>query len=234
MPASLPGSTLVQNQANPTLGQFVLFDPLSGPKGSPLDAVTFSGAYDAQRLPVKVAAPGNCSTGMLSTGIGIGANHVINVNASVSPATPPWAIFRAKFDDNHIPGERTTVYAAPPPPGVVVTDVVDSKVMYIGGGKSAIVAGTGPNGNGYPASWNVSSPVPYVAGIALVGAGNGGSRDGGAGPAFTGFPLKMVTAVGAVANGADIEVGFANRSGVAMVATESAFGSAGAQLAAPA
>ena len=37
MPASLPGDTLANNLANPTLGRMVTFDLLSGPKGSPLD-----------------------------------------------------------------------------------------------------------------------------------------------------------------------------------------------------
>ena len=31
MPASLPGSTIAQNQGNPTLGKLVTFDALSGP-----------------------------------------------------------------------------------------------------------------------------------------------------------------------------------------------------------
>jgi hypothetical protein len=154
----------------------------------------------------------------LSTGIGMSAGHLIG---PVAPAS----IYAAGFDDNHIPGEKTTVYAVPPPPGIVVTDIVDSTRMYIGGGRAVMVG---------PATLGVSTPTPYTAGVALVGAGNGGSRDGGAGPVFTGFPMKMVTAAGAVANGADIEVGFANRSGIAMVTGQSALGSAGAALAAPA
>jgi hypothetical protein len=44
----------------------------------------------------------------------------------------------------------------------------------------------------------------------------------------------MVTATGAVANGAAIEAGWINRSGVAMVADQSAFGSSNAASAAPA
>jgi hypothetical protein len=113
-------------------------------------------------------------------------------------------------------------YAAPPPPGVVSTNTINSARMYIGGGKcTATVQGIAP-------------VVPYTAGIAICGAGNGGSRDGGAGPTvFTGFPLKMVTAVGSVANGVDIETGFKNRSGVTMVSGQSAHGSADANLAAP-
>jgi glyoxylate carboligase len=77
-------------------------------------------------------------------------------------------------------------------------------------------------------------PSHYTAGVAIAGAGNGGSRDGGAGPAFTGFPMKMVTAAGAVAIGAVVEAGFVNRANRALVANESVFGSDIAALAAPA
>ena len=185
MPAYLPGATNAQNEANPSQGQFVCFDALSGPKGSPFDK--------------------GVGTGALSTGIGVGANHVINVCAGTSPATAAQAIKNAGFTDDAGEGSGA-----------------DSTKVYIGGGKS------GANVNG------IAPAVPYVAGFAICGAGNGGSRDGGAGPAFTGFTGKMVTATGAVANGAAIEAGFVNRSGVAMVATDSAFGSAIAANAAPA
>ena len=37
MPASLPGSTLAQNLANPSAGLNINHDLLSGPKGSPFD-----------------------------------------------------------------------------------------------------------------------------------------------------------------------------------------------------
>ncbi len=82
--------------------------------------------------------------------------------------------------------------------------------MYIGGGKSDATG----------------APVPYTAGFGLGMAGNGGSRDAGAGPAFQGFRIKTVTATGAVANGAAVETGFTNRSGVALVTGQSVFGSA--------
>jgi hypothetical protein len=65
-------------------------------------------------------------------------------------------------------------------------------------------------------------------------AGNVGSRDAGAGPAYTGFSTKMVTATGAVANGAAVEAGFTNRSGVALVTGQSVFGSSTAASAVPA
>ena len=59
----------------------------------------------------------------------------------------------------------------------------------------------------------------------IFGAGNGGSRDGGVGPAHTGFPMKMVTATAETANGAGIVVGFRNRTGLTMPIGTSAFGS---------
>jgi hypothetical protein len=207
MPASLPGSTVAQNKANPTLGKFVLFDALSGPKGSPLDVRIITGYDPVTRMPIYAndAANQNPSTGALSTGIGFGAQPIINVNAGLNPATPVNAIKKAGFDDDEGP-----------------TPGANSTIAYIGGGRS------NANVNG------VAATNPYVAGFQISGAGEGGSRDGGAGPAFTGFPIKMVTATGAVAPGAAIEAGFVNRTGIAMVATESAHGSDAAAQAAPA
>lgn len=206
MAASLPGSTDAQNAANPSLGAFVIFDPLSGPKGSPLGGRTL--AWDSDNHPVYTADATNLSTGALSTGIGIGDTSVIG-------PTAPASIFAAGFNDNDIPGEVPT-YAAAPPPGVVASSAINSTRMYLGGGRS--------NADG--------TPNPYTAGIALAGAGNGGSRDGGTGPAFTGFFMKMVTATGTVANGAAIETGFTNRSGVSLASGQSCFGSSTAALAA--
>ena len=221
MPAALPGSTNTQNLANPSLGSFVIFDPISGPKGSPLDARTF-GAWDAvTRLPALTASAGvqAISTGALQTGIGLGENDIIGLNPN-SP-TAPQAIFRAGFDDNLIPGEKTATWSAGGPPPVVATQAVDSTMMYIGGGKcTANVGGIAP-------------PVPYTAGIQLLGAGNGGSRDAGAGPAFTGFGMKMVTAAATIAVGAVVEAGFVNRANRSIVTGESIFGSATAASAAP-
>jgi hypothetical protein len=97
--------------------------------------------------------------------------------------------------------------------------------MYAGGGRT--VASTALKGVPFP-------PNPYTAGFGIGAAGNGGSRDAGAGPAFTGFPAKMVTATGAVATGAAIEAGFLNRTGVALVTGQSAFGSSNTASAAPA
>jgi hypothetical protein len=196
---------------NPSNGKFVLMSPFSGPKGSPFDARLISyvgGSY----TPTYTPDPTNLSTGGLSTGIGYGANPII---PQAPGRTIPLSIRDASFDDDYTPG--TTF-----PDGV--TPATDSRFTAIGGGRNTIVAGTGANGNGYPANEMVSLPNMYNL-QPLLGFGNGGSRDAGAGPAFTGFPIKMVTAIGAVADGAAIEAGFINRSGFAMVATQSAHGS---------
>lgn len=108
-------------------------------------------------------------------------------------------IFRAGFNDDYTPGVTK-------PDGTAATN---STLMYIGGGKS--------NAAG--------APVPYTAGFGIGAAGNGGSRDAGAGPAFTGFTIKTVTAAATVANGAAVETGFANRSGVSITTGQSVFGS---------
>lgn len=189
MPAALPGDSNANNTgANPSAGRFVIFDLLSGPKGSPFDK-------DRATAPLATYA----STGALSTGIGFGCQHIIGPVA-------PQSIKDAGFTDDYTPGVTK-------PDG---TAAANSTLMYIGGGKSNALG----------------APVPYVAGFGIGGAGNGGSRDAGAGPAFTGFLEKMVT--GAAANGAAIEAGWINRSGVATLAGQSAFGSSNAASAAPA
>ena len=201
MPAGFPGSTSVQNLANPSAGAFVIFDLLSGPKGSPKDRdvdVPYLGAPGGSGF----AASGQASTGGLSTGIGFGqAGPVIG-------PTAPASIVAAGFNDDYIPGVTK-------PNG---NASADSTLMYIGGGKSD--------------AYGVATP--YTAGFGIGGGGQGGSRDAGAGPAFTGFTQKMVTASGAIANGAAIETGFLNRSGQAMVSGQSAFGSSNTASAAPA
>ncbi len=183
--------------ANPSTGQFVLMSPFSGPKGSPFDAMVYPPSVNASTInAVKVADPTNFSTGGLSTGIGFGANHTIN-------PTAPRSISDASFTDDYIPGVTF-------PDGV--TPATDSRFVAIGGGRS------GPNVGGI-APTNMYNAQP------LLGFGNGASRDGGAGPAFTGFGTKMVTAIAVVANGAAIEAGFTNRSGFPMAIGQSAFGS---------
>ena len=207
MPASLPGENRTTNLANPAAGKAVLYDLLSGPKGSPLDVrkLSFTGGNATY---TNDAANQNPSTGALSTGIGFG-QHVGPLTAANAAA------FRAaSFNDDYTPGVTK-------PDG---TASADSRLMYIGGGRSVTVAGANPAGQ--------AGCDPYTAGFGIGGAGNGGSRDAGAGPAFTGFALKMVTASAGVAIGAAIESGFANRSPAALVSGQSTFGSATAASAA--
>jgi hypothetical protein len=191
MPAQLPGATVAQNAANPSQGRWVIFDPLSGPKGSPFDK--------------------GAGTGALSTGIGIGTPPVIDIGNGLF--TPPQEISLAGFDDNQTPGTTT--------PGAGTQNAVNSTFMYVGGGRSnaPTIATDGR-----------AVANPYTAGISICGAGNGGSRDGGTGPAFSGFAMRMVTATGTTANGAAVEAGWSNRAGVAISNGQSVFGSAATPL----
>lgn len=138
----------------------------------------------------------NVSTGALQTGIGFGSPPIFGLTA-------PQSIKDAGFNDNYTPGLTL-------PDG---TSASGSSMLAIGGGRSsAAVDGIAPT-------------VGYNAQPLLM-AGNGGSRDAGAGPAFTGFACKTVTATGTVANGAVVETGFLNRSGVSITTGQSVFGSA--------
>jgi hypothetical protein len=222
MPAALPGDSFLNNAGNPNLGACVIFDIMSGPKGSPLDHITF-GAWDpVTRIPAHVASEGvqTLSTGAMSTGIGISSEVIAAINPSTDPQTAPGAIFAAGFNDNQIPGEAPT-YAAGGPPPVVSANTVDSTRLYIGGGRSD-AAGAVP-GVPFP-------PKPYTTGVQICSAGRGGSRDGGT--LGSGFGLQMVTATADVAVGAAVETGFVNRSTRTIVSGESVFGSSTAETAA--
>jgi hypothetical protein len=199
MPAGLSGSTSAQNIANPSLGNFTIFDLLSGPKGSPKDR-DVDIAYLASPGSAGTAS-GNASTGALSTGIGFGSPPVIGLTA-------PASILAAGYNDDYTPGITK-------PDNTAATTSI---LMYIGGGRSSNDA--------------AGTSSPYTAGFGIGGAGQGGSRDAGAGPAYTGFVTKMVTATGAVATGAAVETGYSNRSGVALVTGQSVFGSFGTASAA--
>jgi len=200
MPASLPGETNANNRtANPSAGQPVTFDLLSGPKGSPNDKDT----------------TGNASTGALATGIGYGPEVVLGLLPLYQ--TNPAAINRQGFTDDYTPGVSTVTGAAS----------TDSRYMYIGGGRSKT---SGSPSYSNPAG--VAGINYYTAGFGIGAAGSGGSRDAGAGPAFTGFAIKMVTATGTVANGAAIEAGWTNRAGVSLAVNQSSFGSSTAASAA--
>jgi hypothetical protein len=210
MPAGLPGSSAANNILNPDDGNMVIFDLLSGPKGSPFDNDKDYGnavyPYFGMDTTTPAVANSNASTGALSTGIGFGSPPILDANQIT--ATNP----SSNFDDDYTVGVTL-------PAG---TASADSTIMYIGGGKcTKNVDGLAPT-------------VPYTAGFGIGAAGNDGSRDAGAGPAYTGFKLKSVTAVGAVANGAVVETGFVNRSGLALVAGNTVFASASAASATPA
>lgn len=158
--------------------------------------------------PKDTDSSNNASTGALSTGIGYGPNtKVPGIGSaglfSASSVPPTYG-----FVDDSTPGVTK-------PDGTAATTAI---LLAIGGGKSAITPGTGSD-----YSKGTSAPSPYAV-QPLLAFGNGGLRDAGAGPAYTGFGMKVVTASGAVANGAAIETGFTNRSGVAMTTGNSQFG----------
>src|SRR4249920_1886172 len=134
MPASLPGATPAENLANPSAGAFVMFDPLSGPKNSPLD-VRFISAWGTVKTGTPVytndAANQKPSTGALSTGIGYGANHIIGLTPDLPVLNPTqYAIFKAGFNDDMIPG-NVQAFAAPPPPGNTTSNTDNSTRLYI-------------------------------------------------------------------------------------------------------
>jgi len=197
MAASLPGSTPAQNLANPSAGRAVIMSPFSGPKGSPFGGRTITSWTDG--TPDYTDDPTNVSTGGLNTGIGFGSPPVIGLTA-------PQSIKDAGFNDDYTPG--VDYYTSATTKQAATTAILTA----IGGGKSTAT----DNG--------VAPTVPYVAQPILM-AGNGGSRDAGAGPAFTGFGTKTVTATATVANGVAVETGFLNRSGQSITSGQSVFGS---------
>lgn len=214
MPAALPQSQGIKNSlrpadqylANPSAGQAVLIDALGGTKGSPLDK---DNAAATITLPdsTQITWQANCTTGGMSTGIGFGLNVVVAPGNLYNPTTGAPG---GGFTDNV--GEAGTM--------------TNSTAIYLGGGRSQVTPVTLANPAG------VAGTNPYTAGFLPVSAGNGGSRDAGAGPAFTGFTHKMVTAAASVANGAVVETGFVNRSGVTLLTGESTLGSSTAAQAA--
>lgn len=144
----------------------------------------------------------HASTGALSTGIGFGC-------ATRLPGIGSGQIPQ-NFTDDYTVGVTK-------PDGTASTN---STLMYIGGGRC--------NAN----SGGMAAANPYTAGFGVGNGGNGGARDAGAGPAFTGFLTKLVTAAATVANGAAIETGWLNRSGVSLTTGVSQFGSSNAASAA--
>jgi hypothetical protein len=211
MPAALPGETSTPTGVNPTgnpsAGLLVTFDAMSGPKNSP---------FDAAKIDYTTGSPPGWNA---TTRIPIKVNDPVNISTGAlatgigfgSPPiiglTAPQSIKDASFTDDYSPGRAKTDASA----------TTDSTYMYVGGGKS-LANGTS---------------APYTAGYGIAAAGNTSTRDQGAGPAYTGKPMKTVTAVGAVANAAVVETDWSNYSGLALVAGQSVFG-LGAALPAPA
>ena len=162
-------------------------------------AVIFDLFSGPKGSPFDRAGSSQSSTGALNTGIGFGSPPIFG-------PTAPQSLRDAGFNDNYVPGVTM-------PDGTAVS--ANSKLMYIGGGRMSNTV----NADG------TRTPNPYATGFGIGMAGNGGSRDAGAGPAFTGFLTKTVTATGAVANGAAVEAGWTNRSGAALTTGQSVFGS---------
>lgn len=195
--------------ANPSAGHAILMCPFSGPKGSPLDAKV----YAPSTTTVKTADANNLSTGALNTGIGFGPDVDVPgiTTAGLKPGAAPGAA--NGFTDDYQPGISMPSGAslANTP---LATGLYGAVLTAIGGGKSSANTVATPS---VAAPYNVQP---------LLAFGNGGSRDAGAGPAFTGFGTKTVTAVAPVANAAVIETGWVNRSGVTIPTGASQFGSA--------
>ncbi len=155
----------------------------------------------------------------VSTGTGTNTNDPNNLSTGQLSTGIGFGLNLAASADkvgvNPIPQVFTDDYT----PGVTKPDgtaSANSTLVAIGGGKSDATG----------------APVPYTAGFGLLGWGGGGSRDAGAGPAFTGFLTKMVTAVGTVAPGAAIEATWLNREDIAITVGQSTFGSSNAASAA--
>jgi hypothetical protein len=190
--------------ANPSIGAAVTMDPFSGPSGSPLDAKVYPpGTY--QPTPAqRVADITNASTGALATGIGFG------MAAGVSGGIDGSAGIDPRVGQNQLPA-RTGNFGANYQPGLTATDgsaAADASYVAIGGGRTnatPVKAGDYSNTLAVNAPY---TPVPIMA------FGMGGSRDAGAGPAFTGFGMKLLAAAADVAFGGVVATGFVNRQGV--------------------
>lgn len=204
-------------------GTQTTFSPFSGPAGSPFDAKMYPpGIY----MPVpadRVANPDDHSTGALSTGIGF------------SCADNGWAggaslgLGRTGFNQVFVPTSPLTdgLFSDDYTPGISkpdITNALTAELTAIGGGKSVATPVK-------PGDYSNTDAVttPYAA-QPLLNMGYGGSRDAGAGPAFTGFAMKSVTSTNVTALGAAIEPGWINRtapsgSGLELGNNKHAFGS---------
>jgi len=222
MPAGLPGSNNADNQGNPNKGQSVLFDPASGPKGSPFDHKVITSWNYATGMPVLGVGSGDSvlSTGALSTGIGFGLNTEVpgGVDGVVGTGTTPVDLdSTGNFSSQYIPGTSLPSLAA----------AADARLLYIGGGKSDVAGVSTPRA--------VSQLCAAGGGRYLPSVVAGASRDGGTNQ---GFGTKLVIATGATAFGAAIVAGFTNRSSIgddftgeqaqlSLASAQAQFGSAG-------
>jgi hypothetical protein len=176
-------------------------DPFSGPKSSPLDAKKYPSNIYQPKLSDLVNDVTNYSTGALATGIGFGLQAVQPGMAAVyNPAVPASVNC---FSDDVTPGQTM-------PNGTVAPD---ARLMAIGGGRST------PNTVAAP-----SVPQPYNA-QPILAFGNGGGRDAGVGPIFTGFGIKFVTSLNPVPVGAAVEGSWLNRMDMVWLTGYSGFGS---------
>jgi hypothetical protein len=194
--------------ANPSLGMPVLMTPFGGPKNSPFDAQMWPSNVWPPAAGSRVNDPNNVSTGGLSTGIGFGPNAKLP-GIAAGTFLPAPGNDQSGFTDDYTPGVTT------PSGGVAV----DGRLLSIGGGKSVVTPVKAGDYSNAP-----STPAPYIA-LPILAFGNGGSRDAGAGPVFTGFSIKLVTAAADIAAAAAIETGYQNRSGVTVKSGASQFGS---------
>ena len=137
MPAGLPGATLAENQANPSQGGAVIFDPLSGPKAAPLDARKITGWTNG--YPTYANDATNISTGALATGIGFGSPPIFG-------DTAVGGFSEGNFTDDYVPGQDLPVG----------TSAANSSIMYIGGGRS--------NADGTPDPYDVAMVGICMAG----------------------------------------------------------------------
>ena len=199
MPAGLPGSSLTDNLANPNKGTTVTLDPLSGPKGSPLDAKVITGwtavaPSGAGGMPTLAAATGesSVSTGALCTGIGfdLSLESPLGLDGVVGTGSTPVDLDNTgNFSSQYIPGTSLPSLAAAP----------DARLLYIGGGKSDALGVSTPR---------AVSQICNGGGGTYIGPVVGASRDAGAGQGFGG---KIVIATADTAFGAAIVAGFLNR-----------------------
>jgi len=191
-------------------GNAMTFSPFSGPKGSPFDALMYPSNIVHPIPSQRVANTSDHSTGALSTGIGLALNdNVPGIQYPLFQPAVPDSVNKPLY--HYQPGLTLPADSAAP----------DARLLAIGGGKNVVTAGAGGDW-----SRGTSAPVPYIA-QPILGAGNGGSRDAGAGPAFTGFGMNVVAnpTAAVIANGAVIEAGWVNRMGVDLLGLASALGS---------